>query len=250
MAQKRFLIGIAAVAVASLWDTSVLAQTVWHVDDTSSVGTEFGTLVDPELDCNENGTPDFIDIPGGTSEDCNSNKIPDECEIDENSSAPGGPFFCISDCDPDCNTNGVPDACDVTGGHDCCEFSHGPGCSNSAIRACVCAVDPYCCDVDWDRLCVQEVASEGCGDCEVTNDCNGNGLLDECEVLGTGDYDGDGDVDLEDNSALVGCMAGPGAPPAPPLPECAEVCLAAFDSDEDDDVDLADFTQFQEAFTG
>ena len=32
-------------------------------------------------DCNDNGTPDFVDIGDATSNDCNQNGIPDECEI-------------------------------------------------------------------------------------------------------------------------------------------------------------------------
>lgn len=67
-------------------------------------------------DCNRNCVPDDQDILFGTSEDCNENGQPDECEIDRNSTAPGGPFFCITDCDPDCNDSGIPDACDISAG--------------------------------------------------------------------------------------------------------------------------------------
>lgn len=68
-----------------------------------------GTLID----CNQNGIADGVDIASGASSDCNGNVIPDECEIDANSTAPGGPFYCTQDCEPDCNNNGVPDACEV-----------------------------------------------------------------------------------------------------------------------------------------
>lgn len=68
-----------------------------------------GTVVD----CNNNGVADPVDIAATTSSDCNINLVPDECEIDENSSAPGGPFFCMENCDPDCNVNGLLDACEV-----------------------------------------------------------------------------------------------------------------------------------------
>jgi len=58
-----------------------------------------------------------------------------------------------------------------------------------------------------------------------------------------GDYDGDGDVDLDDFEQFAGpCFGGPDAPVAP---ECA---FADFDGDGD--VDLYDFAAFQEAFTG
>ncbi len=71
-------------------------------------------------DCNNSGVIDAEDIASGTSEDCNTNGIPDECEIDQSSPAPNGPFFCdpasppdtLDGCDADCNGNGVPDQCD------------------------------------------------------------------------------------------------------------------------------------------
>ena len=77
-------------------------------------------------DLNQSGTPDLAvaqNLAAGVvtvhlgvvmpfSEDCNANAIPDECEIDMNSPAPGGPFFCAANCDPDCNGNGIPDTCD------------------------------------------------------------------------------------------------------------------------------------------
>lgn len=66
-------------------------------------------------DCNENMVLDALDIQSGSSEDCNGNLVPDECEIDRNSTAPGGPFYCVpgeAECAPDCNNNGVPDPCD------------------------------------------------------------------------------------------------------------------------------------------
>jgi len=68
------------------------------------------------IDCNQNSVPDAQDINSGYSEDCNGNNIPDECEIDKNSTAPGGPFFCEENCNPDINDNGIPDECeDLTG---------------------------------------------------------------------------------------------------------------------------------------
>ena len=48
---------------------------------------------------------------------------------------------------------------------DCCMANNSPGCDDAGIEACVCAVDSYCCDTDWDSICVDLVASESCGDC-------------------------------------------------------------------------------------
>ncbi len=63
-------------------------------------------------DCNVNFRIDSCDAASGESLDCNSNGVPDECEISVSSIAPGGPYYCVLDCNPDCDDNGVPDVCD------------------------------------------------------------------------------------------------------------------------------------------
>jgi hypothetical protein len=57
-----------------------------------------------------------------------------------------------------------------------------------------------------------------------------------------GDFDVDGDVDLDDFGLLEGCLSGPRV--LPPL-GCARASL-----DGDVDVDFADFAVFQRTFTG
>ncbi len=57
------------------------------------------------------------------------------------------------------------------------------------------------------------------------------------------DADRDGDVDLDDAVAFIGCFEGPGA-------LVDEHCAIHHDSDADLDVDLFDFDGFQRAFTG
>jgi hypothetical protein len=96
------------------------------------------------------------------------NGVHDDCELTDN----------------DCNANGIPDECDVPMGGNCCEFDHGPGCSDPEIEACICAIDIFCCEVDWDDLCVIEVISLGCGFCSagLEPDCNENGVPDQCDI--------------------------------------------------------------------
>lgn len=65
-----------------------------------------------------------------------------------------------------------------------------------------------------------------------------------------GDFDGDGDVDLDDHVSFFDCLAGPGATPDPTPPFTTDDCLRAFDFDDDSDVDIGDFGGFQTAFTG
>lgn len=61
------------------------------------------------------------------------------------------------------------DACDdggSTGGgmnEDCCTVQGTPGCTDMAIESCVCALDPFCCDTEWDATCVGRVGSDLCG---------------------------------------------------------------------------------------
>ncbi len=87
------------------------------------VGGEFGAEPSGMLnlecvpqDCQLNFLSDLGEIQNGSSLDCNSNFIPDECDIDVNSPAPGGPYFCTGNCVSDCNNNGIPDECDLASG--------------------------------------------------------------------------------------------------------------------------------------
>lgn len=65
----------------------------------------------------------------------------------------------------------------------------------------------------------------------------------------SGDFDGDGDVDLDDFAAFYDCLSGPDQAPTPDPPTAPQDCLSAFDFDADSDVDLLDFGAFQLAFT-
>lgn len=62
---------------------------------------------------------------------------------------------------------------------DCCKVHDFPGCDmvdgkpNSAIEPCVCAIDPFCCQVEWNITCVNLVEDFGCGDCPT---CEGKSL--------------------------------------------------------------------------
>ena len=138
----------------------------WNIDDIEI----YGDSAPVSSDCNDNGVPDECDIAGETSDDCNENGIPDECDME---------------------------------GHDCCEIGHGTGCSDPAIEACVCAIDPYCCDVFWDATCAEEVITLGCGTCET--DCNGNGVLDECDVADGTSLDCNAN-DIPDECEYPGCQ--------------------------------------------
>jgi hypothetical protein len=53
----------------------------------------------------------------------------------------------------------------------CSETLGVAGCASCGCQDCACTTDPYCCDVQWDALCV-EICNEDCGGC-------GGGLADD-----------------------------------------------------------------------
>ncbi len=88
------------------------------------------------------------------------------------------------------------------------------------------------------------------GDFVLSQDCNDNGIPDLNEAINSGDFNGNGIVELDDFKALANCLAGHNLPPISAVPACVTMCEDAFDKDDDGDVDLADFGVFQVAFTG
>jgi hypothetical protein len=48
---------------------------------------------------------------------------------------------------------------------DCCAGHATAGCDDPALEACVCAVDAYCCNTQWDTQCAAEVDDFGCAVC-------------------------------------------------------------------------------------
>jgi hypothetical protein len=63
---------------------------------------------------------------------------------------------------------------------DCCAANGTPGCEDLACCLEVCAIDPYCCDVEWDSLCAN-VANGTCAACGAG--CPGSGNC--CAANGT-----------------------------------------------------------------
>ncbi|MCB9852005.1 MAG: hypothetical protein H6819_02830 [Phycisphaerales bacterium] len=146
-------------------------------------------------DCNENGIDDIDDINGGLSTDCNGNGIPDECDIDENSVAPDGPYFCVAGCALDCDDNGIPDSCDIADGAD--------DCNNDGI--------PDAC-----QLAGHDCNADGIIDsCQLADDdCNHNGILDSCEAPFVADAGADFDLCAgRTSNALGGPVVASGSTP-------------------------------------
>ena len=80
------------------------------------------------------------------------------------------------DDDEDCLT--CPEDCGECQGSGCCQPHATPGCDDAAVQDCVCEEDAYCCEEEWDGVCVDEVDGMGCGSCGSEGPVCGNG---ECE---------------------------------------------------------------------
>lgn len=91
-----------------------------------------------------------------------------------NSSATGDYTFGI-DVDPECGGSG--------GMGDCCTDTNMPGCENPDITDCVCAIDDFCCNNEWDNTCAG-LAENMCG-----LDCGGGPVSHDCCITGSAGCD-------------------------------------------------------------
>jgi hypothetical protein len=188
-------------------------------------------------DCNDNGILDDQDVSDLNSLDCNGNMIPDECEIRADGPAPGGPFFCMFDCDPDCDSNGLLDACqddsDDDGVPDPCDLCGGTG-EGLPVDVDGCEQPGACC-----------FAADVCFDATLSGDCAliggdflGHALT--CE----GDADGDGAMGCADGCPLdadktdpgiCGCGVSDGDSDLDGVSDCLDPCPADNPDDTDGD---------------
>ncbi|MEM1029227.1 MAG: hypothetical protein AAGN82_02705 [Myxococcota bacterium] len=91
--------------------------------------------------------------------------------------------------------------------HDVCSTGDALGANCGTCEAAVCQADPYCCNNEWDQLCVNQVPAE-CG----PNTCGGGG--------------GSGGGNPQNCSNFDVCSSGP-VPPSDQCTSCtAAVCLA------------------------
>lgn len=85
--------------------------------------------------------------------------------------------ICVDVCKQSCGGN-----CQGGGGGntgDGCTESPTPTCGGCACEACVCGMDPFCCDTGWDSICVDECINL-CGGCEpCVPNCGGKSCGDD-----------------------------------------------------------------------
>jgi hypothetical protein len=93
-----------------------------------------------------------------------------------------GPNPCGNDvCEEFEDCQMCPEDCGECPGDDCCIPHETPGCADQEMAGCVCGEDPFCCDVSWDDICVEEVEEFGCGECEVVEPYCGDDICDGFE---------------------------------------------------------------------
>jgi hypothetical protein len=157
------------------------------------------------------------------------------------------PFCCDTQWDDQCVQEatrqcGAP--CGGMGSEACCAPSGSPGCpEDPAVEACVCGLDAFCCDQEWDGICVQSAQSD-CGlMCPSGGDCCAPHGAPGCDDLAVSDcvcaLDGFCcDTEWDDicvNEAQYACMAPCGLPPAnmgdccteQPGPGCGDMVVTA-----------------------
>ena len=91
----------------------------------------------------------------------------------------GGAVVCDAACEYDVSG--------CTGTANCCEVQDAVGCGNDGCEGAVCGVDPYCCETQWDGICVGEAYSM-CP--EVCLPVCGDGVLGPGEVCDGAELDG------------------------------------------------------------
>jgi hypothetical protein len=156
------------------------------------------------------------------------------------------PFCCDTQWDDQCVQEAIRQCgamCDGgMGSEACCSPSGSPGCPEDlALEACVCALDAFCCDQQWDGMCVQS-AQNDCGlVCPAGGDCCAAHGAPGCDDMAVNDcvcaLDGfccDTEWDaICVNEAQYACMAPCGLPPGDmgdccseqPGPGCGDVLI-------------------------
>jgi len=153
-----------------------------------------------QVDCNQNLIPDVCEILSDGTLDCDADGLLDSCELLEGSEEDCDDNAVIDSCDPDCNENMIPDSCDFLAGN-------ALDCNSNHI--------PDSCDLEMP-----------------SNDVNGNGELDECEIrFIRGDADGVQGIRLADAVLLIGRVFGENSIPG---------CLEAADANADGSLDISD----------
>lgn len=150
-----------STSTTSLSSSSSSSDSTSSEDDAGSVSSSTSSDRDSDLCCTIEPGPGCIDPE---VESC-------VCSVD--------PYCCETQWDLECvrqhNRLGCGAECPIpmppANDGPCCEetLQGGVGCKDPRTSDCVCAIDPYCCEEEWDALCVDVAASAQCDACEFKN---------------------------------------------------------------------------------
>jgi hypothetical protein len=171
--------------LASDPDGAGMLCSVWPDDGTGTGPDESGTPMhtalyflgnDPFTCNNWRDEPAAICLePGDYWLQWDDNNSPDYLASAKNGTS-GGPAFSRRNSDQAefphgplaMRVFGVAQACiSCPGEGDCCEANGTPACDDAECCAAVCAIDAFCCDVEWDQVCADEAAEICVGLCPV-----------------------------------------------------------------------------------
>ncbi len=111
-----------------------------------------------------------------------------------------GTLGCAADC-------GGFDTSQCVATMNCCSANTVPECDDAGCTAAICALDPYCCDTEWDQICADaallEPSCQGVSDCP---DC-GNGMLEGIEPCDGANLGGETCESQGYDSGTLGCAA-------------------------------------------
>ena len=206
-------------------------------------------------DCCQSGLTPGCDHPGVAACVCSSDTYCCHVAWDAGcalagAEACGAQCPCEPPCEGTCGdgTCGDGEGCDTCAEDcgacegECCDDHPGLGCADPEITACVCPLDPVCCEVHWDAFCVQTAAitcgagCAECGDglCELDEDCAScPDDCGECVEPGCGDAECGFGEDCQTCPADCGLCAG-ACCSAHGAPGCSDpvvtACACAVDS--------------------
>ncbi|MEM9455749.1 MAG: hypothetical protein AAGF11_16330 [Myxococcota bacterium] len=134
------------------------------------------------------GATETVDTTEGTTESdlCGNGMLDDDevCDGDDLDGQDcvsqgfmgGGQLACQDDCS-DFDTSACMEELST-----CCQLNKGPGCDNMVCQDAVCALDPFCCSMQWDQLCADAAGVERpCAPLNCPPPPCGNGVLEEEE---------------------------------------------------------------------
>ncbi len=133
--------------------------------------------------CTANGG---VSVAGADCTDANGDNIADACfdktawaccmpdgscamQLPADCAAAGGIASPGADC-TDADGNGAADVCEAGFGG-CCDANGSPGCDDFTCTDCVCGLDPFCCDTEWDATCATEANQDCINECQCPGEC-------------------------------------------------------------------------------